>query len=145
MAHLASDYLSRRSIRTLHRLLVGGLSAFWLLVGALIYFRVSPLTPEDPFPPALAAAVCAGFLLAALFWARPRIPARLSTVTIEDYWREARPAMDRFLSLLEGSSTLAVVWTMLTASWMTAVVGLVSVAVLAFNGPERFEETRPES
>ena len=37
------------------------------------------------------------------------------------------------------------------ASWfqliavILVVVGLVSLAVMAFNGPERFEETRPES
>jgi hypothetical protein len=43
-------------------------------------------------------------------------------------WRDTRTkrAMDRFLFLLEGSAMLGVVWTMLTASWMTMVVGLVS-------------------
>jgi len=49
--------------------------------------------------------------------------------------------MDQFLFLLEGSTTMAAAWTMLTASWMTAMVGLVSVAVMAFNGPQRFERS----
>ena len=49
--------------------------------------------------------------------------------------------MDRFLFLLEGSATLSAVWTMLTASWITTVVGLASLAVMALNGPERFERS----
>ena len=98
--------VSRLSVRAVHRLLVSALIAFWLLVGVLIYFRVSPLLPEDPFPPAIAPAFCACFLLAALFWSRPRIAPRQSMVTIEDYWRDAKikAAMDLFLFLLEGSA-----------------------------------------
>jgi hypothetical protein len=143
MNQLVAEIISRQPVRVVHRLLVAGLSVFWLAVGALIYFRVSPLSPADPFPPVLSAAVCAAPLLAAWFWARRRIPSRLSTVTLEDYWRGtvARAAMDRFLFLLEGSATLSAAWTMLTASWMTTVVGLVSLAVMALNGPERFERS----
>jgi len=77
MAHVASEFLSRRSVRTLHRLIVGGLIAFWLILGALIYFRVSPLAPDDPVHPAIPAAVCAGFLLAALLGSSPHSPTAL--------------------------------------------------------------------
>jgi hypothetical protein len=135
--------LSSLPVRLMHRILVAGLGVLWLVVGALIYFRVSPLLPEDPFPPAASAAVCATPLLAAWFWARPRIPPRLSTVTIEQYWRDAKvkAAIGQFIFLLEGSATLGAVWTMLTASWMTAIVSVVSLAVMTLNGPERFERT----
>jgi hypothetical protein len=69
--------LSRVPVRAMHRVLVAGLTTFWVVVGALVYFRVSPLLPEEPLPQAIAAAVCAAPLLAAWFWARPRVPSRL--------------------------------------------------------------------
>jgi hypothetical protein len=45
MVQWAGEIHSRQPVRVVHRLRVVGLSVFWLAVGALIYFRVSPLLP----------------------------------------------------------------------------------------------------
>jgi len=134
---------SRDSLRQLHRTLVAGLVAFWIVIGVFTYAGVVPLTRDAPFPPSVMVAICGAVLLVAVLWARPRVPARSASTGIDDYFRDerVRAGVNFVIFLLDGSATLVAVWTLLTGSWMTAVVSLVSIVIMAFNGPERFERS----
>jgi len=64
-------------------------------------------------------------------------------MSLEDYWCDGKVSatISRFIYLLEIGGTFGVIWTWLTGSWTTATVSLVSMAVLLFNGPARFERS----
>ena len=62
---------------------------------------------------------------------------------LDDYWHDVSVSatISRFIYLLELGATFGAIWRFLSGSLMTAAVSFVSIAVLAFNGPERFERS----
>jgi hypothetical protein len=124
-----------------HQVLLLGLFAFWVLVGAMMYFGAAPVMRDFSTPPGVAAVICAVPLLLALLWARSRVPRRNITISTDDYWKDARvnAGAALVLFLTEGSATLAAVWTLLTGDWLCVLVSALSIGAMAYHGPAYYE------
>lgn len=132
---------SREALRKQHQLLLAGLVAIWIATSALIYFGVAPLLPDTSVPLAVPIACCMSALLAAWFWARPKVPRRTPLMTTEEYWRDGRAgtASALVIFVFEGSSMLAVVWSLMSGSWLAMATSLAGIVGVALHSPERIE------
>jgi hypothetical protein len=131
----------RAGFQRQHQVLLLGLFAFWVLVGAMMYFGVAPVMRGFAVPPGVAAGTCAIPLLLALLWARPRVPRRSGTISTDDYWKDARvnAGAALVLFLTEGSATLAAVWTLLSGDGLCVIVSALAIGAMAYHGPAYYE------
>jgi hypothetical protein len=127
-------------------MLLFGLCAIWIIAVALTFFGVTPLAPATGIHEGIPAVVSAISLLAAWFWARPRVPHRPPTMRVDDYWRDGRvgAAAAYLLFLFEGGATIAASWVLVSGSWLNAAVSLVGIVAIAVHGPERLERPYEE-
>ena len=76
----------------------------------------------------------------AQLWARPRVPVRPLSMSVDEFWSpQTRAASSMVTFLYEGGVTFAALWVMLTGSWLAAGVSLAGIVGMAFNSPERLE------
>lgn len=141
MTTRAANELTRASLVTMHRMLLAGLVVIWLAIGGMTWAGVVPLLPENTLLGRVIEGIAAIDLLAAWFWARPRVPRRQPLANIDTYWGNEKTlrAASLVLFLFEGSAILGAVCTMLSASPIAAVISFAAILGLAFNGPERLE------
>lgn len=134
---------NRGRVQILHLALIAGVCAVWLAFGALFSLGSAPFLPHGS-PPVIAASLAAGALVPILlgwFWARPRIPYRRGSVSVEAFWQDAEAGMRALLAwvLWEGGAMIGAVGTVLTGSLVTAASGLVGLALLLLHGPHYLE------
>jgi FtsH-binding integral membrane protein len=127
-------------------MLLFGVVSLWLVAVGLTWAGIAPLLPDNAIPEAAPAAFCVVLLLVAWFWARPKVPLRSQSATAEAYWQDPRAgaAGTLLIFMLEGPSTLAAVWTMVSGSWLTALVSLLGIVGIAVSGPSHQEQRSRE-
>jgi hypothetical protein len=129
--------------RQLHRLLGAGVSALAAVFLGMTYFGAAPLLPAGTAP--LAArygpgAASLAILLIALFVFKPRVPDRLSTQTIDEFWASPEVGAKVVLLwfLLEGAGILAAVGYLLTGEPLPALAMALAVGAYWWCRPSLF-------
>lgn len=135
--------MNRASSRSLHLALVGALLAIIAVFGSLFWLGTAPLLRDgsQTIIGLSLAVVAIGPILLGWFWARPQIPLRPQDVTVDSYWLDPEPGRRAMLVwvLWEGSATICAVGTLLSGSLVTALIGLVALALLLTHGPGYLE------
>jgi len=114
--------------------LVGGLVAIVTIFTMLFRLGIAPLLGGEitTVVAAVVAGAAAGPLLLAWLWARPRIPFRASTTSLEGFWEDPETRGHALILwvLCEGATIVAAVGTLLTGSYVTVGVGAIAFALL---------------
>lgn len=115
---------------------LGGIAVLLSTVGAV------PTVPDQPWIGNVCATVSLVAAATAWFWARPRIPLRRATMSMEEYWREpgTTNAANLALFLLEGSATLAISGTLLSGFGAAAAVAAMPILGMVALTPESIEQ-----
>lgn len=136
---------TRGSIRILYLALLGGLLSVCVVFSVLFLLGTAPLLPPGDQATLIAtvmAVVGMGPVLAAYFWARPRVPVKPTEQDVEAYWRDQATVGKALILwvLWEGAGMIGAVGTLLTGSYYPATVTVAALALYLTNGPGYLEE-----